>query len=188
MNPIANALVTSGSFMIADGILKTIKNKYLTKMKITDALIEVGSAGAGLLAAQGAENHLPGYAGPGVALAAGGAVMYFAPDGFKVGGAVLAGYGLLSAAKKLAFKANKRPTGLLAEVQDVMPGNLLPVAKTAAKKKGKGVKGLADYYLEEGMAGLGNIEEALAGFGNAGIEEALAGAGGGSMGNLSDLL
>ena len=91
-------------------------------MKIENALIEVGSSGAGLIAAKAAENNVPGIAGPAIALVAGGAAWYFGPKWAKNAGAVMAGYGALSAVKKVAFKAGKRSTVIMGKIEELLPG------------------------------------------------------------------
>lgn len=90
--------------------------------EVTNALIEAGSSGVGLIAAQATENNLGGIKAPVITAVVGGAAWYFGPDWAKPAGAVMAGYGVLSLTKKVAFKNSERSTGILGELKDALPG------------------------------------------------------------------
>ncbi len=138
-------------------------------MNIKNALIEVGSSGAGLIAAQATENNLPGIAGPGATFIVGGAAWYYGPKWAKPAGAVMAGYGVLSAIKKLAFK-NARTTGILAEIENALPGNSLPATVNGLSQSFDDFEVINDEsFLEESLSGLADTDEVLM------LEESLAG-------------
>ncbi len=148
-------------------------------MKIENALIEVGSSGAGLLAAQAAENKIPGLIGPGVSLVAGGAAWYFGPDWAKPAGAVMAGFGALSAVKKLVFKPEKRFTGVLAEIESLLPGNDAVVTVNGLSMADMEEAAMMGEFDDFEMLPSGDsFENSLAGMGNPLLSQQLAGEGG----------
>ena len=93
------------------------------KKQVTNALIEAGSSGVGLIAAQATENNLGGIKAPVVTAVVGGTLWAMGPDWAKPAGAVMAGYGVLSITKKVAFKEGERSTGILGEIKDALPGS-----------------------------------------------------------------
>jgi len=165
-----------------------MENKGKIKKALIDDAIVVGTSSLGILGAHAAENHLDGYMGPGVAFGAGTLTLAFAPDWAKPAGGILVGYSLLSAIKKVVFKPNVRRTGLLAEVETLLPGYALPapsiqettvVDTTQAKENtllDKVKSGVQKVKLSLGMGEAdADFKSALAGATISGLEEALSG-------------
>ncbi len=167
-----------------------MENSEKTKKALIDSAVIVGTSTLGLMGANAAENNLDGYIGPGVATGAGVLTLAFAPKWAKPAGGVLTAYGVFSGIKKLVFKPNKRRTGLLAEVEEILPGYMLPAEQAPTTQvattvdnpnntlRDKIQSGIQRVKLSLGMKGLeegGDMRAALAGASINGLDEALTG-------------
>lgn len=166
-------------------------------MKITGTLIETGAAGGGFLAAQVVENKfgdkLKGFAGSAISAGLGTVLIYIAPhakggkNALEYAGTSMLAFGVMSGIKKLTMKSTVRRTGLLLDVEQALPGKLLPApaakapgTKAPAKLKGFGnpdgynmadfgfdddqlreLGGLSEDFSMNTFAGLGNMANNL---------------------------
>lgn len=157
--------------------------KKSKKKQIIEDTILVSTVGGAMVGAQLIDNKVPGYYAPLVNGGIGVTALIWGPKVTKPAAALLTGYGILSAVKKLVFKPETRRTGILMEIEMALPGNVLePKVITEELATTEGKQTIAD-RIKNG------VQKVKLSLGMQGADEDIAKSlGGRSMGGFEDFL